>query len=58
MLGFVYGHQVRQASAGIRMRSRAAALHAEFGEGVAYQMAEIYAQWGTSRRPLDWLETA
>src|SRR5882762_9807763 len=38
--------------------SERAALQAEFGEGVAYQMAEIYAQWGDIPKALDWLETA
>jgi hypothetical protein len=38
--------------------SERAALQAESGEGVAYQMAEIYAQWGDIPKALDWLDTA
>jgi hypothetical protein len=38
--------------------SERAALQAEFGEGTAYQMAEIYAQWGNIPKALDWLDTA
>jgi TolB-like protein/tetratricopeptide (TPR) repeat protein len=38
--------------------SERAALQAESGEGVAYQMAEIYAQWGNIPKALDWLDTA
>jgi hypothetical protein len=33
-------------------------LQAEFGEGSAYQMAEIYAQWGDIPKALDWLDKA
>lgn len=38
--------------------SERAALQAEFGEGSAYQMAEIYAQWGDIPKGLDWLDKA
>jgi TolB-like protein len=38
--------------------SERAALQSEFGDGSAYQQAEIYAQWGDIPKALDWLETA
>jgi TolB-like protein/Tfp pilus assembly protein PilF len=38
--------------------SERAALQAESGDGTAYQMAEIYAQWGDIPKALDWLDTA
>jgi serine/threonine-protein kinase len=38
--------------------SERAALQAEFGEASAYQLAEIYAQWGNIPKALDWLDTA
>jgi TolB-like protein/Tfp pilus assembly protein PilF len=38
--------------------SERAAMQAEFGDGVSYQMAEIYAQWGDIPKALDWLEKA
>ena len=38
--------------------SERAALQAEFGTGAAYQLAEIYAQWGDIAKALEWLEAA
>jgi len=33
-----------------------ATLKAEHGDEIAYQYAEIYAQWGDIPKALDWLE--
>lgn len=41
-----------------RAQVELAALQAEFGDGPAYQYAEIYTQWGNIPKALDWLETA
>jgi len=38
--------------------SERAAMQADLGDAAAYQMAEIYAQWGAIPKALDWLETA
>ena len=35
-----------------------AKLKATYGEAVAFQYAEIYAQWGETSKALEWLETA
>jgi TolB-like protein/tetratricopeptide (TPR) repeat protein len=35
-----------------------ATMKAEFGQGAAFQYAEIYAQWGGIPSSLEWLETA
>jgi TolB-like protein/Flp pilus assembly protein TadD len=53
-MAVLYDRLSRHADA----ESERAALQAEFGEGVAYQIAEIYAQWGDIPKALDWLETA
>jgi hypothetical protein len=53
-MAILYDRLGRHADA----ESERAALQAEFGEGSAYQMAEIYAQWGDIPKALDWLETA
>jgi TolB-like protein len=53
-MAILYDRLSRHADA----ESERAALQAESGEGVAYQMAEIYAQWGEIPKALDWLETA
>jgi len=53
-LAILYDRLHRRADAEIER----AAMQAEFGEGAAYQMAEIYAQWGEIPKALDWLETA
>jgi hypothetical protein len=33
-------------------------MKAEYGDGLAYQYATIYAQWGNRTKALEWLETA
>jgi len=53
-MAILYDRLGRHADA----ESERAALQAEFGEGVAYQMAEIYAQWGNIPKALDWLDAA
>jgi len=53
-LAILYDKLHRHADA----ESELAALQAEFGEGSAYQMAEIYAQWGDIPKALDWLDKA
>jgi TolB-like protein/tetratricopeptide (TPR) repeat protein len=53
-LAILYDRLHRRADA----ETERAAMQAEFGEGAAYQMAEIYAQWGEIPKALDWLEAA
>jgi TolB-like protein/tetratricopeptide (TPR) repeat protein len=33
-------------------------LHARWGDGLAYQLAQIYSQWGDKDKAMQWLETA
>ncbi|GAC1672920.1 MAG: hypothetical protein NVS9B2_21090 [Steroidobacteraceae bacterium] len=53
-LAILYDRLHRHAEA----ESERAAMQGEFGNGSAYQMAEIYAQWGDTPKALEWLETA
>lgn len=53
-LAILYDRLHRHAEA----ESERAAMQGEFGNGSAYQMAEIYAQWGDTSKALEWLETA
>jgi len=53
-LAVVYGKLGRQADADREL----AKLKATSGDALAYQYAEIYAQWGDRSRALEWLDTA
>jgi tetratricopeptide (TPR) repeat protein len=43
---------------GADAQSQLAALRTQYGDSIAYQLSEIYAQWGDTARALDALETA
>ena len=53
-LAMTYAKLGRRADA----EAQAEKGRAEYGEAWAYQLAEIYAQWGDASKALDWLETA
>jgi tetratricopeptide (TPR) repeat protein len=53
-LAVVYGKLGRRSDA----ESIFAKFRAAGGDGMAYQYAEVYAQWGNAAQALDWLETA
>jgi TolB-like protein len=50
----VYQHLGRTADALTQLED----LHARWGDGLAYQLAQIYSQWGDKAKALQWLETA
>lgn len=51
-IGYARVHRHADAEAQV------AAMKAEFGDGTAYQFAEIYTQWGQTDQALTWLEAA
>ena len=53
-LAVVYNKLGRHADA----ESVVAKMYATDGDGVSYQFAGIYAQWGNAPKALDWLEKA
>lgn len=42
----------------VRAQANVDAMQAELGDSLAYQFAEIYAQWGDFPKALDWLQKA
>jgi TolB-like protein/Flp pilus assembly protein TadD len=53
-LAIVYDKLSRQADA----KAELAGIRAYWGDAAPYQYAEIYAQWGSRSKALEWLETA
>ena len=53
-LAIVYDKLHRQPQA----QAQFVAMQTRWGDSLAYQYAEIYAQWGDSAKALDWLEAA